>query len=667
MSYTVLARRYRSNAFDQVIGQQPIAKTLQNAIATDRVAHAFLFTGTRGVGKTSMARLFARALNAPSTIADCPKATGDILYPPEDIQQRMGQAIMRGDDLNVIEIDGASNNRVDDVRDLIAKASLAPTQDAPYKIYIIDEVHMLSTGAFNALLKTMEEPPSHVKFILCTTETHKVPATIQSRCQRFDFQNIPTQEIAAHLQTVLDQEGITSDEQTNWQIARLGNGSMRDALSLLDRIIAAGENPITPKLLEQMLGLPPRDLIDQLINAIARSEIQKTLEATAALLNQGIALDQLLDVLIEQFRQLLLIGACGVDSPLVELSLEGKEVAVAQAKQFDAPAIVYMIALCENLQRTTKQSANPRALLDASMVRLALSQKMADITELLKDQKKNLNAQQPNHLTAPKTPNQTPPQTPQPMATPPVATASTPITPTPTPPKLSPPPQQQSRQKITQPEHVDPSSEASPFNQDQDPAPAPRSASAAGRGTTHWPQAVTAQGQSIRNNSEAAGGGGVSGQGVPCDMDIPRACPSLLEDQAALGKALRQLISQKPSLNAWLSKLQITALDSREVTLSPLPGQKDIAKFASADRQKAQIAKQLQMLTGKLLRVSISNQIEHAGQSHDSAVGAPRTRAGRHISKADQQAALDLPLVKQLREMFDISFVGLSVDPDSLN
>jgi len=401
MSYTVLARRYRSNTFDEVIGQESVAKTLLNAIAQGRVAHAYLFTGTRGVGKTTTARLFARALNAPDTIPGCPKpgliSSDDAKkkkgkakasdeshdYPPLDVQERMAAAIMTGQDLNVVEIDGASNNGVEQARQLIANAGLAPTGNALYKIYIIDEVHMLSTAAFNALLKTMEEPPPHVKFILCTTESHKVPATIQSRCQRFDFRNIPTAKIADHLRAVLKQENVEASDDVLWQLARLGNGSMRDALSLLDRLISTGESPLTPQVLETMLGLPAPELVIHLVDALAAGDAGQALERTAAILSKGISEDQLVDVLIERLRQLMLIAACGIESELIELPDEARKIAMTQSQEFDAAGLVHMIALCENLQRVGKNSSNPRALLDATVVRLALSEKMADVAALL--------------------------------------------------------------------------------------------------------------------------------------------------------------------------------------------------------------------------------------------------------------------------------------------
>ena len=364
MAYVALARRYRSQSFDDLVGQEPIARTLKNAIATNRVAHGYIFTGTRGVGKTSTARIFAKALNGG--------------------KQDVDDAIMAGKDTDVIEIDGASNNGVEQARELIANATYRPLR-GPYKIYIIDEVHMLSNAAFNALLKTMEEPPEHVKFILCTTEIHKVPATIQSRCQRFDFRAIPTSEIARHLTDVIKKEGHTADVELVHQVARLAEGSMRDGLSLLDRLLAAGEKKLTLKLLEELLGLPDRALVTSLIQSFADGDGKKAIESADELVSRGVSIDLLLESLLLRLRDLMVLSACGPDSAVVELSDEARAQEVELARRFDGASLVHMMALCENTQRNAKQSAAPRALLDAVVMRMALTEKLADVTALARE------------------------------------------------------------------------------------------------------------------------------------------------------------------------------------------------------------------------------------------------------------------------------------------
>lgn len=368
MAYTVLARRYRSQSFDEVVGQEAIANTLRTAIKQNRVAHAYLFTGTRGVGKTSMARIFARALNA---VDDSGKENPDI-----------AAAIMRGQDTDVIEIDAASNTGVDNARDLISNAQYRPLRGRK-KVYIIDEVHMLSMQAFNALLKTMEEPPEHVVFILCTTETHKVPATIQSRCQRFDFRNIATAKIADHLREVLKGEGVTAEPELVHMVARLGNGSMRDALSLLDRLLAAGEKKLTVKLLDQLIGTPDRDLTGAVVKSIAEGDAAGALRNADALLHRGVSPEQLLNTLADSFRDLMVIGVCGADSDLVELGDESRKQAAAMAQRFDAAGLTHLIAICDGVRRSARDFAGGRALLDAAIVRMAMADKMADVAALI--------------------------------------------------------------------------------------------------------------------------------------------------------------------------------------------------------------------------------------------------------------------------------------------
>jgi len=363
MAYTVLARRYRSRSFDEVVGQESIARTLQSAIEQDKVAHAYLFSGTRGVGKTSMARIFANVLNNPKDSEDVAKA------------------VFSGQDTDVIEIDGASNRGVDEAREVIANSVYRPLR-GEYKIYIIDEVHMLTKEAFNALLKTMEEPPEHVKFILCTTEPHKVPPTIQSRCQRFDFRNIPSAKIEEHLASVVKTEGLEAEDDLIAAVARLGNGSMRDALSLLDRVIAAGEKKLTLGLLESLLGLPDRQIIGAMIDAIADGNPGVCLEQGAELLGRT-STDQVLESFLTRFRDLMVLAACGHDTGLVELTGPARDEEVVRSSRFDAAGLVHMIALTESVQRAIKVSGTPRAVFDALLVRLALTEKLADVTAIV--------------------------------------------------------------------------------------------------------------------------------------------------------------------------------------------------------------------------------------------------------------------------------------------
>jgi len=361
MAYTALARRYRSTDFETVVGQEAVARTLAKAIEQGRVAHAYLFCGTRGVGKTSMARIFAKALAGGTEETD--------------------KAIMAGQDSDVIEIDAASNRGVENARDLIANAGYMPLR-GKLKVYIIDEVHMLTKEAFNTLLKTMEEPPDHVKFILCTTEANKVPPTIQSRCQRFDFRMIPSTRIAEHLRSVCAQEGVEAEDDVLAAVARLGAGSMRDALSLLDRLMAAGDTRLTLARLEELLGLPDRELIGRLIDGIASADTKAVLEAGDELLSLGIGPDLALETLATRLRDLMVLGVCGPQTTLVELSDSARASETERTARFDAPSLSHMIALCETAQRVCRESPAPRAMFDAALVRLAMAERFADLTTL---------------------------------------------------------------------------------------------------------------------------------------------------------------------------------------------------------------------------------------------------------------------------------------------
>ena len=368
--YLVLARKYRSRTFDEVVGQGHVAGTLKKAIETGRVAHAYLFCGTRGVGKTSMARILAAALNAPG---DGPDAGFD----PESDEARR---VFRGEDLDVVEIDAASNTGVDNVRELIENASFRPAA-ARYKVYIIDEVHMLSRAAFNALLKIMEEPPSHVKFILATTEPEKVLPTILSRVQRYDFRNIPTREIAGHLKDVTAQEGIGADEAALLLVAKAGNGSMRDALSLLDRLLgAAGGDELTADAVVKTLGLPRQEAMLDLAGAVGGGDVKAALEQTEALIAAGLGAEALVGSLLEHLRDLLILATCGRETDLVETPVLDRAALHAQAEAFGAAALAQDIAILENLRRDLRGGgAIGRALLDATLVRLALAEQFTPL------------------------------------------------------------------------------------------------------------------------------------------------------------------------------------------------------------------------------------------------------------------------------------------------
>jgi DNA polymerase-3 subunit gamma/tau len=373
MSYTVLARKYRSGNFDELIGQEHIARTLRKAIESGRIAHAYLFCGTRGTGKTSTARILAKCLNCETSDQPTPNPCGECAS---------CKAIARGDDIDVIEIDAASNTGVDNVRDIIANAGYRPARSR-FKVYIIDEVHMLSKAAFNALLKTLEEPPEHVKFILATTEPEKVLPTILSRCQRYDFRNIPTREIVGHLKTIAKSEKIDADEEALFLVAKAGAGSMRDSLSLLDRLLSVGEKTLSVEMIEQLLGLPRSQLIFDLAQAIGEAKVSDVLTQADRIIANGLSPDTLIASLIDHLRNLLIIRTCGADSTLVEVPGIALEDLQAQANQFDAIVLAQDIALLEELRRQLRTTQAGRALLDASLVRLALAEQFTQIGELL--------------------------------------------------------------------------------------------------------------------------------------------------------------------------------------------------------------------------------------------------------------------------------------------
>ncbi|MEZ6071469.1 MAG: DNA polymerase III subunit gamma/tau [Pirellulales bacterium] len=294
--YVVVARRYRPQRFEDLIGQEHIAQSLAGAINSDRVGHAYLFTGARGVGKTSAARIMAKALNCGRGPTTTPCGECDIC-----------QRVSTGDDVDVLEIDGASNRGIDEIRELRQNATVRPSR-ARYKIYIIDEVHMLTREAFNALLKTLEEPPAHVKFIFCTTEPEKIPVTILSRCQRFDFAGIRTEDIARRLSQIVTSEGVEAEPEAISLLARRAAGSMRDSQSLLEQLLSFGHDKISVADVHHLLGTADDRLVHAIVEQLAGHDAASAIASLDEAVAAGVDVGQLLGQLLGYLRDVLVVS-----------------------------------------------------------------------------------------------------------------------------------------------------------------------------------------------------------------------------------------------------------------------------------------------------------------------------------------------------------------------
>jgi DNA polymerase-3 subunit gamma/tau len=374
-----LARKYRPQSFDDLVGQSHVARTLANAIAQNRVAHAFLFTGVRGVGKTTSARLLAKCLNCLGADG---KATGPTATPCQVCSAC--KEIAAGTDIDVQEIDGASYNGVDEVRRLQEGLAFRPARDR-FKIYIVDEVHMLSNAAWNAFLKTLEEPPPHVKFIFATTEVHKVPVTILSRCQRYDFKLIATQTIATRLREVLSLEKIEAEDAAVAVLAREAAGSMRDAMSLLDQVIAYGGAKLTAEDVARVLGVADRKILHELASALVSGDAAAALKVVDRIAQQGFDLGHVAKDILAHLRNLVVAKVCGEGADRELLDLADEEVADVRSLAAKADA--------DDLQRLFQgfsrgfdeivRSGQPRTALEMALVRLARRPALLPLDELL--------------------------------------------------------------------------------------------------------------------------------------------------------------------------------------------------------------------------------------------------------------------------------------------
>ncbi|KPJ76789.1 MAG: hypothetical protein AMJ54_10280 [Deltaproteobacteria bacterium SG8_13] len=358
MPYLVLARKYRPQTFEGVVDQDPVIRTLTNAIASDRVAHAVLFAGPRGTGKTTVARILAKAMNCSQGPTATPCNTC-----------RSCRDITAGSAVDVFEIDGASNNSVDQVRELRDNVKYMPAHSA-YKIYIIDEVHMLSIPAFNALLKTLEEPPAHIKFLFATTEPNKIPITILSRCQRHDFRRIKIGSMTDHMQTICEMENFRISKENLAIIARETGGSMRDALSLLDQVITCADGPVDDKQVMDLLGIIDRQMIFDIATAIFTGDATAILEILEEIYDRGHDLKRLHADLLEHFRHLLIVKM-GKNIPrLVDLPAHEIEQMQRQVADVTATTIRQVFDLLFAEESRVKYSLHPKLAMEMAIFRL---------------------------------------------------------------------------------------------------------------------------------------------------------------------------------------------------------------------------------------------------------------------------------------------------------
>lgn len=358
--YLVLARKWRPQTFDDVVGQQHITRTLQNAIRSGRVHHAFLFIGSRGIGKTTSARVLAKALNCLSGDSPTPEPCGTCAN---------CESIAAGTNMDVIEIDGASNNSVEDVRQIRENVRMVPA-GARYKIYVIDEVHQLSIAAFNALLKTLEEPPAHAVFILATTEAHKVPATIISRCQRYDFRRVGVDDLKVLLRKILDAEGMKCSDEALSAVARAADGGVRDSESILDQLMSYCEDEITFQDVFDVLGLVDWDVMHSLVRAIKEQDVTRLLEIVDDVVVSGKDLSQFVQDILRYFRNLLI---CKSGGPRELLALPDEEIALMKewADQFTLTELIRLVEQFSELTNGYDSQLAQRTALEAMLIRVS--------------------------------------------------------------------------------------------------------------------------------------------------------------------------------------------------------------------------------------------------------------------------------------------------------
>ncbi len=371
MSYIVLSRRYRPKSFNEIVGQKHVVTTLVNALQTNRVAHAYLFAGPRGVGKTSMARILSKALNCQKGITDTPCNKCSIC-----------NSITSGNGIDVLEIDGASNRGIDEVRNIRQNVGYAPAASR-YKIYIIDEVHMLTKEAFNAILKTLEEPPEHVKFIFATTSPSRVPDTVQSRCQRFDFKNISIPDISNRLAQLCKTENITAEEGVLESIAKYARGGLRDSESILDQLASFCHEKITLRDVYDIFGVVSEENLSSLINSFIEKKPDSSIEIFHNIMESGKDIEGFIDQLLLYIRDLLLVSVCNKERDTIETVSGDLDLLRTQSSSFSPETLMYMFQIITEAKTKTRDLLQQKIYLEVLFVKLATMEELRPLSSVL--------------------------------------------------------------------------------------------------------------------------------------------------------------------------------------------------------------------------------------------------------------------------------------------
>ena len=600
MEYQVSARKFRPGTFDELIGQPHVVQTLRNAILRKQVAHAYLFSGMRGVGKTTVARILAKALNCEN---------GPTADPCEQCESC--KEISRGNSVDVIEIDGASNTGVDDVRELRENVKYSPFR-GQYRIYIIDEVHMLSNSAFNALLKTLEEPPAHAVFVFATTEVHKIPATITSRCQHFNFRRIPRREIMARLQDVAQRNEVAIEERSLGAIAQASEGSTRDALSLLDQAVAFGGKSISDQDIEDMLGSVPDELVRRLVETVVSQDAAAAVSLVGEVIDHGYDLRAYCGAVVERMRNLMI--AAVVPGPeqaegLMDLPNEDVQQLMAEAKAFSVEQLQELFQLFAQAEDRLRATVHPRFVFEVAAVRAArlLQQRPTPSTSpSIESSPKPL-----AHKTAMPQPA-TAPRKPLPAAAP-------------TPPKPRPP----------QSEPVTPLSRrqpASPQRSSQD-SNGPKQTSS----PTRPPERPQVKSRGPLPNT-------TSSKSKPS----PAITPAIQSDD--WHKVVEAMIKKYPNIGTFLEMGMLVKVEGSQVIV----GFPKTASVACSRIQKEENRTLVANVCQEVLRATVQLRVVELAEDHRSGLSIKQMRVQRQ--KQDENALLEEakanPLVKQTMELF---------------